>query len=160
MSTLATQEKAKFANKPQTSVGLLSAATAGALGSDTNGVTVYTPNSGGTNWGGMIYSLNISTDDSAIVNVFIYILNGSTVKPLGIVNVPANSGNTAALQNIDAIRGTGVTIQGLMIDSAGKPFIQLGAGDVLKCATLANMTAAKKCHVVAQGNDFAVDPTA
>lgn len=153
--SLATIEKAKFTNKPNNGVGVLNAATAGAMGSDTNGVTIYTAGA----YGGRVESLMMSTDDTAAVNVFVYILNGSTVKPLGIVNIPLSSGNTASLFNIDALRGSGVTLQGLPLDVTGKPYIPLMANEVLKGATLANMTAAKKAHLTALGADFSTDPT-
>lgn len=153
--SLLTIEKAKFTNQLNINVGVLNAATAGALGSDTNGVAVYTAGS----FGGRIESLIFNTDDTAIVNCFVYIKDGSTIIPLGMVNVPANSGNTAALQCIDGIRGTGVTIQGLPLDVTGKPYIPMKASQILKVATLANMTTAKKCHVTALGADFSVDPT-
>ncbi len=156
MSALSIIEKAKFTNKANNGVGVLSAATAGALNSDTNGVAIYTA---GAN-GGRVEALLLSTNDTAAVNCFIYILNGSTVKPLGIVNVPLSSGNTAALANIDALRGTGVTLQGLPLDITGKPYIPLMGAEVLKMSCLATMTAAKVCTALALGADFSIDPTA
>ncbi len=154
--SLATIEKAKFTNKANNGVGVLSAATAGAINADTNGVAIYTA---GTN-GGRVESLMLSTNDTAAVNCFIYILNGTTVKPLGMVNVPLSSGNTASLANIDALRGSGVTLQGLPLDVTGKPYIPLMGGEVLKMSCLANMTAAKVCCATALGADFSTDPTA
>lgn len=153
--SLASIEKAKFTNKPNNGVGVLTAATAGAMGADTNGVVIYTP----FTYGGRVESLILNTNDTAIVNVFIYILNGATVKPLGIVNVPLSSGNTAALPAIDALLGAGVTLRGLPLDVTGKPYIPLAPGDVLKMSCLANMTAAKICTATALGADYSTDPT-
>lgn len=151
-----TVEKAKFTNKANNGTGVLTAATAGSFNADTNGVAVYTAGS----YGGRIESLLISSNDTAAVNVYVYILNGTTVKPLGIVNVPATSGTVATVSNVDAIRGTGVSIQGLPLDVTGKPYIPLMPGEVLKMSCLANMTAAKICAATALGADFSVDPTA
>lgn len=141
----------RYAVKPFTAVGVLNAASAGALGSDTNGVTIYTAD---TNVGSRVDSLVISTDDTAAVNVWIYIKNGSDIKPLGIVNVPLSSGNSGTVANVDALLGSGVTLLGAKVDNNGKRYIDLMPSDVLKCAVLANMTAAKKAYVVAQGADY------
>jgi hypothetical protein len=153
--SLTSIEKAKFTNKPNNGVGVLSAATAGALNADTNGVIIYTP----FTYGGRVESLVISSNDTGAVNCLIYILNGATVKPLGIVNVPAASGNNASLPNIDALLGTGITLQGMPLDVTGKPYIPLMAGDVLKMSCLGNMTAAKVCVATALGADYSSDPT-
>jgi hypothetical protein len=151
-----TIEKAKFTNEQNNGVGVLTAASAGTLGADTNGVAIYTAN----NNGGRVESLMISTDDTAAVNCFIYILNGSSVKPLGIVNVPLNSGNSGSVNNVDALRGASITLQGLPIDVTGKPYIPLMPNEVLKFSCLANMTAGKKCYATALGADFSISPSA
>ncbi len=148
--------KPAFANKPFAAVGSGTAITAGTLGSDTNGVTVYTaPNTGAYTIGSRIDHLVINTDDTTAVNVFIYIYTGSVVIPLGIVNVAVNSGNISTAPNIDALSGVGVTLIGTKIDSGGKRYIDLPAGYLLKFAVLATMTAAKKIYVAATGSDYA-----
>jgi len=147
---LATNEKRKFANTINTGVGTLNAATAGALGADTNGVAVLTAGSNGT----IVESLVFSSDDTAAVNVFVYGLSGATVRPIGIVNVPASSGNSGTVANVDALANTGVTLIGACINENGKRIIPLEANEVLKISCLANMTAAKKCHGSAVGFDI------
>lgn len=141
----------RYAVMPKTSVGTLNAATAGAMGVDTNGVTIFTAD---TNVGSRVYSLMLNTDDTAAVNCFIYILRSGTVMPLGMVNVPLSSGNTAALANIDALAGSGVSLLGLPVDNTGKRYIEMQANDVLKMSCLATMTAAKKCYGMAMGADY------
>lgn len=138
------------ANVPNGGVALIAAsANTVTLGSNTNGLAIYTA---GTE-GGRVMSLTAVTDDTVTVNVFIYIYRGSTVIPLGLVNVPLSSGNTfAAKSNVDFLDG--VNILGLPIDSTGKRYIPLMANDVLKCGALANLTAAKTCWVHASGNDY------
>lgn len=148
--SLATNEKRKFANTINTGVGTLNAATAGALGADTNGQTILTAGSNGT----IVESLVISTDDTTAVNCFIYGLSGATVRPIGIVNVTANSGNLGTVANIDALANTGITLIGQAVNENGKRVIVLEANEVLKFSCLANMTSAKKCYASAVGFDI------
>jgi len=140
----------KVANVPNGGVALIAAsANTVTLGSNTNGATAYTA---GTE-GGRVMSLTAVTDDTVTVNVFVYIYRGSTVIPLGLVNVPLSSGNTnAARFNVDFLDG--INIVGLPIDNTGKRYIPLLAGDLLKVGALANLTAAKTCWVSAHGNDY------
>jgi hypothetical protein len=148
---LSIAEKPVYARTINVGVGVLNAATAGALGATTNAVTVYTA---GAN-GGRIESLVANSDDTAAVNLFVFLVDGSSnVYPLGIVNVPANSGNLGTVQNIDCLAGVGISLQGLLIDISGKRYISIPASWTLRVSTLANMTASKKCHVTAQGFDF------
>ena len=81
------------ANVPNGGVGLIVASSnTVTLGSDTNGVSIYTASSAG----GRCMSLTAVTDDTVTVNVFVWILRSSTVIPIGLVNVPLSSGNTNA----------------------------------------------------------------
>lgn len=133
----------KYANIIYKKVGVLNAASAGALGSDTNGVLIHTF---GT-YGGFVASIKISTDDTAAVNVFLYSKDGSDILPEGIVNVPINSGNLGTVANVDALANTGVRPLGDWIEQNGKRVIPCEGGTDFKCSVLANMTAAKKCYV-------------
>lgn len=140
----------KVANVPNGGVGLIvGSSNTVTLGSNTNGVTVYTAGAAG----GRVMSLTAVTDDTVTINVFVYIYRGTTVIPIGLVNVPLSSGNTnAARFNVDFLDG--VNIVGLPIDNTGKRYIPLMANDVLKVGALANLTAAKTCFVHASGNDY------
>jgi hypothetical protein len=130
-------------------VGMLTGTTIGTLGSNTNGVTIYTAGA----YGGRIMSLTGTTDDTVTINVFLYIYRGSTVIPLGLVNIPLSSGNTnAARFNVDFLNGT--NILGLPIDQTGRQYIPLRNGDVLKATTLANLSSTKSCWIAAHGNDY------
>lgn len=141
----------KVANIPNGGVALIAAsANTVTLGSNTNGLAVYTA---AATYGGRVESLTAVTDDTVTVNVFVYIYRGSTVIPLGLVNVPLSAGNTnAARFNVDFLDGT--NILGLPIDNNGKRYIPLMGGDILKVGALANLTAAKTCWVQAQGSDY------
>lgn len=138
------------ANIPNGGVALIVASSnTVTLGSNTNGATIYTAGSKG----GRVYSLTAVTDDTVTVNVFIYIYRGTTVIPLGLVNVPLSSGNTqAARYNVNFLDGSNIV--GLPLDNAGNRYIPLMPNDVLKCGALANLTALKTCWVQAQGSDY------
>lgn len=101
-------------------------------------------------YGGIVESLMASTNDTAAVNVLVYILDGSTVHPLGIVNVPLSSGNSGTVPNVDLING----LIGLPVNSVYKKYIPLRANVVLKVAILAAMTANKILFVKSTGVDF------
>jgi len=140
----------KVANVPNSGVGLIQASSnTVTIGVNTNGASAYTAGASG----GRVMSLTGVTDDTVTVNVFVWILRGSTVVPIGLVNVPLSSGNTfAARFNVDFLDG--VNIVGLPIDNTGKRYIPLLAGDILRVGALANLTAAKTCWVSAHGNDY------
>ena len=138
-----------LANVINGGVGILTGTTIGTLGSNTNGVTIYTA---GTK-GGRVISLIGNTDDTVTVNVFLYIYRGTTVIPIGMVNIPLSSGNTnAARFPVDFLNGT--NIPGLPIDQTGRQYIPLLASDVLKATSLANLTAAKSAYITANGADY------
>lgn len=119
---------------------------AGTLGSNTNGATIYT---GATTYGSIVTSLLFSSDDTAAMQAYVYIYNGSSVRPLGIVNIPIQSGDILTAPNIDGLSGSGITLIGLPRDSNGKQFIPLEAGEVLKFSMKAAVTATKTVHCTA-----------
>jgi hypothetical protein len=131
-------------------VGLITASSnIVTLGIDTNGVSVYTAGTKGSR----VMSLSAVTDDTVIVNVYVYIYRGSIVIPLGLVNIPLSSGNTQVTRyNVDFLNGS--NILGLPIDNTGRQYISLMPNDVLKVGSLAGLTTAKTCWVHASGNDY------
>lgn len=139
-----------YAISPRTSAGNLNAATAGTMGTTTNAVIVWTA---GTN-GSIIDALFANSTDTAAVNLFVFIVgsDGTTVKPLGQVNVPLSSGNLASVLGVNVLLST--VLVGTLIDPNGKNFIRLGPSETLRVSTVANMTALKNCYVTAMGADF------
>ena len=138
-----------LANVPNSGVAVLSGTTVGALGSNGSGTTIYTAGS----LGGRVYSLMGFTNDTVTINVWVYILRGSTVIPVGLVNIPLSAGNTnAARFNTDFLDG--INILGLPLDNTGKRYIPLQGSDVLRASTLANLTAARAAWIVAHGADY------
>lgn len=137
------------ANVVRSGIGVLTGTTIGTLGSNTNGVTIYTAGSAG----GRVISLMASTNDTVTVNVFLYILRGATVVPIGLVNIPLSSGNTnAARFPVDFLNG--VNLPGLPIDNTGRQYIPLIANDVLRASTLANLSASQSAWITAHCADY------
>jgi hypothetical protein len=137
-------EKPNYYNKIYKSVGLLDAATAGALGSDSNGVAIHTFTNDG-----FVASLKIFTNDAANNGAWIYILDGSTVIPEASVSVPLNSGNTAAVAGVDALANAGVSSRGDWIEQNGKRVIPCEAGQVLKFSAITTLGAGEKMWATA-----------
>lgn len=149
MSDLTAGAIPKYANVPNSGVGVIAASSnTVTLGSNTNAATCYTAGSSG----GRVYSLVANTDDTAAVNVLLFIYSGSSVRPLGIVNVPLSSGNVANVLNVNMLEST--VLKGMPVDSSGNRYIPLAANEILKAGALANLTAAKTCYVVALGSDY------
>jgi hypothetical protein len=140
----------RVANQPSAGFAVLTGTTIGTLGSNTNGTTIETAGTYGTR----VISLTAVTNDTVTVNVFLYILRGgSTVVPLGLVNVPVSSGNTfAARFAVDFLNGT--NIPGLPLDNTGRQYIPLLAGDVLRATTLANLSGGTSCFIQAMALDY------
>jgi hypothetical protein len=141
----------RVANELNSGIAVLNGTTIGTLGSNTNGVTIETAGTYGTR----IISLIASTDDASLSpNVFLYILRGgSTVVPIGLVNVPISAGNTNAARFVtDFLNGT--NIPGLPLDNTGRQYIPLVAGDVLRASTLANLTGGRSLYITAFAQDF------
>jgi hypothetical protein len=139
----------KLANVINGGVGVLTGTTVGTLGSNTNGITIYTAGASG----GRVLSLTASTDDTVTINVWLYIYRSTTVIPVGLVNIPLSSGNTnAARFVVDFLNGT--NIPGLPIDNTGRQYIPLLANDVLKATSIANLSATKSAWLTAHGADY------
>ena len=139
----------KVANVLNGGVAVLTGTTIGTLGSNTNGVTGYTAGS----QGGRVISLLGNTDDAAAINVYVYILRGATVLPIGMVNIPLQSGNTnAARFPVDFLNGT--NLPGLPVDNTGRQYISLLPGDVLRFTTLVNLTGGRSAWIHASGLDY------
>lgn len=149
MADLTAGEIPKYSNVPNGGVALIAASSnTVAIGVDTNGASCYTAGSSG----GRVYALLASTNDTVTVNVFVWILRGSTVIPLGLVNVPLSSGNVTAVANVTFLNGT--VLAGLPYDNQGNKYIPLNANDVLRVGALANLTSGKTCWVSAIGSDY------
>jgi hypothetical protein len=151
MSSLQANNMPVYATTPQNNGGSLNNASgAGTLGSDTNGTTIYTA---GTN-GSRVYGVFFATTDTTAGgnNVFLYIKNGSTVYPIGQINVPVSSGNVASTPCVDGI--SPINCPGLPFDGTGKPYIELASGSTLKMSVIAAVAATKTLYCSTIGADY------
>lgn len=116
--------------------------SAGSLGSDSNGVAIHTF----TNQG-FVASVKCSSSDATNNGVFLYVLDGSTVIPEGIVSIPLNSGNSLSVANVDGLANSGVTSIGDWIEQNGKRVIPCSSGQVFKAALQTATAASEEIYV-------------
>jgi hypothetical protein len=145
--SLNANNKPVYAITPENAVGALSnGSSVVTLGSDTNGVTVFTASASGSR----VYGLIASNNDTNAVGMLVYIKLSSTIIPLGIVNIPASAGNTTAAGNFDVL----ANLSGLPYDNTGKVYIEMAASAVLKVGNIASQTSAKTVYVSALAADY------
>jgi hypothetical protein len=99
-----------------------------------------------------VKAIIVASNDTAAINLALYVTRGGTDYLLGVVNVPVSSGTTGALPSIDLLNS--VLLPGLPIDNVGKSYLPLKNGDTLKAAVLVTMTAAKSCYISVFGQDY------
>lgn len=139
-----------YAITPKNSVGsIVNATGAGTLASNTNGVAIYTAPAAGAR----VTSLIFTSSDTASRDFFVYIFDGSTVIPIGIINVPANSGNTSGTLSVDGLNPT--VMVGMPIDNNGKRYIDMKASTVLKFAAVVAVTTAKQVNASVIAGEYA-----
>jgi hypothetical protein len=100
--------------------------------------------------GSLVQSIMISTNDTADVDVILYALDGAVVEPLGVVSVPAGSGNAVLTPNVDGL----VALMGLPVNGSSQKHIPLKAAMVLKVAVLGAMTENKILTATTTGLDY------
>jgi hypothetical protein len=115
---------------------------AGALGADTNGVSIHTFTNAG-----FIASIKVSTSDAGNNGIFIYIKDGTDILPEGTIAVPLNSGNTSAVAIVDGLANTGITSRGDWIENNGKRVIPCEAGQEFKASLITALGAGEELYV-------------
>jgi hypothetical protein len=93
-----------------------------------------------------------TSDDTAAINLKVYITRGGTDYLIGTVNIPIAAGTNGSTPATDILNST--AFSGLPLDSVGKRYIPLKNGDTLKVGALVTMTAAKTCTVSVLGQDY------
>jgi hypothetical protein len=73
-----------------------------------------------------------NTTSTAAVNLLLSIVHsaGTSVRPLGLVNVPLSSGNVSGVLNVDVLNPT--VLNGMTVDQNGKRIIRLAPSETLK----------------------------
>jgi len=116
--------------------------SAGALGADTNGVSIHTFTKQG-----FVASIKCSSSDATNNGVFLYVKDGSTIMPEGSVSIPLNSGNSITVAQVDGLANSGITSRGDWIEQSGKRVIPVAAGQEFKCSLIVATAAAEEVYV-------------
>jgi hypothetical protein len=99
-----------------------------------------------------VKTINVASDDSASRIVKLWITRLAVDYLLGAITIPALSGSDGTAVSIDLINST--SIPSLPVDSAGKRYLPLQYGDVVKVSTTTTVTAAKTITFAALGQDY------
>ncbi len=136
-------EKPRYYNIIYKKVAKFAASSsAGALGADTNGVSIHTFTNDG-----YVASIKISSSDASNNGVFLYIKDGSTIMPEGSVSVPLNSGNNTTVAIVDALSNSGISSRGDWIEQNGKRVIPVRGGQEFKCSLITATAASEEIYV-------------
>lgn len=92
------------------------------------------------------------TDDTAAVNLKVFLTRGGVDYLLGTIRIATLSGTDGAAPGVDILNASGMS--GLPLDSVGKRYIPMKTGDTLRLSCLATMTAAKTLWVSVLGEDY------
>lgn len=96
-----------------------------------------------------------TSDDTATVNLKIYIVRSAVEYLLGVVPVLPGAGIDGSTTTCDLFQVGGTPIiLGLPLSNVGLFYLPLKAGDTIKIGCLATMTAAKTCTVNLFGEDL------
>lgn len=101
-----------------------------------------------------VIAIIVASNDTAAMNLELAIKRGGTAYPLTTVNIPAASGMGAAGATVPVDLLASTMLPGLPVNSAGKRYIPLEAGDTLEVRVLVAVTAAKTVYVSAFGQDY------
>jgi hypothetical protein len=99
-----------------------------------------------------VKSITATSNDTAAINLQLFVTRGGTDYLLATINIPTLSGTNGTAVSIDILNAT--SIPSLPLDSAGKRYLPLKTGDTLKVGPIATMTAAKTCTVTVLGQDY------
>lgn len=100
----------------------------------------------------VIKTLNITSTDTAAMNVQLYVNDGTADRLLGTIPVPALSGTNGTVISVDMLDGS--KIPGLAYDMNGKRILALKAGAIVKVAVLVTVTAAKQIDIYGTVEEF------
>jgi hypothetical protein len=93
-----------------------------------------------------------TSNDTAAVNLAVYVTRSAVDYLLGTVNVPLGAGTDGTKPSVDVLAALG--IPGLPLDDALKPYLPLKTGDTLKIGALVTITAAKTVWISVFGQDY------
>jgi hypothetical protein len=99
-----------------------------------------------------VKAIMVTSNDTAAVNLLLYVTRGGTDYLIGTANIPIASGTNGVAPGIDLLSAS--VMAGLPLDNVGKRYLPLKTGDTLKVGCLVTMTAAKSCWVSVFGQDY------
>jgi hypothetical protein len=99
-----------------------------------------------------VKSMIATSNDTAAMNIAIYICRSAVDYLLACINVPTLSGTNGTAPAIDLLNAAGMPA--LPLDPVGKRYIPMEAGDTLKVGVLVAVTTAKTVTVNVLGEDF------
>lgn len=93
----------------------------------------------------VVKSLMATSNDTAAMNIALYVNDGTLDRWIGTVNVPTLSGTNGTAPAVDLLSGT--AMPGLTFDQNGKRVLPMKNGHILKAAVLVTVTAAKEVNI-------------
>jgi hypothetical protein len=99
-----------------------------------------------------VKAILVTSNDTAAINLSLYITRGGVDYLLGCVNIPIAAGTNGTVPGIDLLAAAGMA--GLPLDTVGKRYIPMKTGDTLKVGPIVTMTAAKTCTVSVFAQDY------
>ena len=121
--------------------------------------TITTFITAGSNAGSKIEWINAATSDTAVNNVTFYLYNGTTSYPIGVIQIPAGSGNTYNVPPISVLNYVNLSTSTqnfpqFTFDGNGNKFLYLASGWSLQVSVLAAVTSGKQLTLTAQVENF------
>jgi hypothetical protein len=110
--------------------------------------TIYT---GGSN-DAILKALNITSTDTSVRNVALWLSDGTTDFLLGTMPIAATSGFDGVTPAVDGL--SGLLTPSLPFDNNGKRVIPMKVGSVLKIGSLTTVTTAKQITALALIEEF------
>lgn len=115
------------------------AATVGGPNTNYNTILTAPTITSGKNGGGVLVdSIIISSTDTTNRNLILARMSATTIRHIGVVPLPANSGSNGTVVSVDPLDGS--FIKGLPINNQGKRYIRLKPGESLVWGLLAAAT--------------------
>jgi hypothetical protein len=96
--------------------------------------------------------ITLTSDDTATVNIRVYLYDGATSYLIGTVRAVTLAGTDGAVNAINIINTTAMPF--LPLDNAGKAYIPLEAGWSIRVAPIVAITAAKTVTITATGHNY------
>lgn len=119
--------------------------------------TLKTLVTGATN-GTKVEMVNMGSTDSSARDVQFWMTISAVNYLIATVNIPANAGNTNAIQALSLLTSAASTpflpFFQFPMDSNGNRYLYVASGSVLKVACLTTVTAAKELDFLVQAGDF------